>query len=190
MENALNNNAGKIILAKYWWVLAVRGIFALLFGIFAFTVPGITLEVLILFFGVFVFLDGVCSLVSAFHHHPDAGGRGELIVRGICGIAAGLITYFYPGITAIVFLYIIAFWAIVAGIFEAVVAFKLPSKQNGKILLLLSGFLSILFGAFLIFWPLNGIVVIVYVIGVYALMASVTLVSLAFIVRKGISTHK
>jgi uncharacterized membrane protein HdeD (DUF308 family) len=100
------------LLARYWWVLALRGVLAVLFGLFAFFIPGITLLSLVLLFGAYVLLDGIFDLVAATRspsHH------WALVLEGIVGIIAGILTFLWPGITAMVLLYLIAFWAISPG---------------------------------------------------------------------------
>jgi uncharacterized membrane protein HdeD (DUF308 family) len=103
------------LLARYWWALALRGVFAVLFGLLTFFMPGITLVTLVLLFGAYAVLDGIFDLVSAIRspsHH------WALIIEGVVGIVAGILTFVWPAITATVLLYLIAFWAIFTGVLE------------------------------------------------------------------------
>jgi uncharacterized membrane protein HdeD (DUF308 family) len=52
-------------LTRHWWVLAVRGALAILFGVIAFAWPGITVAALVLLWGAYAFVDGVFALVAA-----------------------------------------------------------------------------------------------------------------------------
>lgn len=158
-------------LTRKWWVVALRGILAILFGIVALVYPGVTLVSLVLVFGAYVFLDGVFAIVSAFGHN----GREAVwyVLEGILGIAVGIATFFYPGITAQALVYLIGLWAILTGIFEVVAGFELPLSKDW--LLVLAGAASILFGVLVFFNPGSGALAIVWLIGIYALVFGVTM---------------
>jgi uncharacterized membrane protein HdeD (DUF308 family) len=167
-------------LARYWWVLALRGVLAVLFGLFAFFVPGITLLSLVLLFGAYVLLDGIFDLVAATRspsHH------WALVLEGIVGIIAGILTFFWPGITAMVLLYLIAFWAIFTGVLEIIAGIRLRQVLSDEIWLILMGVLSLLFGLFILIFPSAGALAVVYWIGAYALLFGIMLLALAFRLR-------
>ena len=102
-------------LAQNWWLVLLRGVCAVIFGLLTFVLPGVTLATLILLYGAFVLVDGVTSLIAAIRGGAPAP-RWWLAIVGLLGIAAGLLTFFYPGLTALVLLYFIAFWAIATGV--------------------------------------------------------------------------
>jgi uncharacterized membrane protein HdeD (DUF308 family) len=141
------------LLARRWWALALRGLFAVVFGLLTFFVPGITLMFLVLLFGFYAILDGVFDIVSAIrapgHHWP-------LLVEGIVGIIAGVLTVLWPRITAMVLLYLIAFWAIITGVLEIVAGIRLREVIANELLLILTGFISVLFGILIIVFPGAG----------------------------------
>jgi uncharacterized membrane protein HdeD (DUF308 family) len=132
-------------LAKNWWLLLLRGIAAIIFGLLAFVWPGLTLLTLILFYGAFALVDGVLAIVAAI-----AGGapapRWWLAIVGILGIAAGLLTFLMPGLSALVLLFFIAGWAIATGVFQIIGAIRLRREIDNEWLLILSGVISVLFG--------------------------------------------
>jgi uncharacterized membrane protein HdeD (DUF308 family) len=165
--------------ARHWWVILLRGLFAILFGILAFAYPGLTLASLVMVYGIFVCADG---LVAIF------GGMGNSLwpslLVGLIGVAAGLLTFFYPGITALVLLYFIAAWAIVKGVFEMVIAFKLREVIQGEWALILAGALSVAFGVLVFLFPGAGALSIVWIIGAYALAFGVLLVLVSLKIRK------
>lgn len=170
-------------LARHWWVLALRGALAILFGILAFVLPGITLYVLVLFFGAYALLDGIFALAMAFRF----GSRDErwwpLVIEGVCGIAAGVLTFLWPGITAVALIYLIAAWAILTGILEIAAAIRLRKEIDGEWLLGLTGVLSVLLGIFLMLMPGAGLLAWVWMIGAYALLFGILLLILAFRLR-------
>jgi uncharacterized membrane protein HdeD (DUF308 family) len=168
------------LLARYWWVLALRGVLAILFALFAFFIPGITLLSLVLLFGAYVLLDGIFDLVAATRspsHH------WALVLEGIVGIIAGILTFLWPGITAMVLLYLIAFWAIFTGVLEIIAGIRLRQVLSDEIWLILMGVLSLLFGLFILIFPGAGALAVVYWIGAYALLFGIMLLALAFRLR-------
>ena len=167
----------KQIVAKHWWILLVRGLVAILFGLCAFIYPGLTLASLVLLYGAYCLADGIVALFGG------VGGFWRSLLLGIVGILAGLATFAYPGLTAIVLLYLIAGWAIVRGIFEIVIAIEFRKVLVGEWMLIVAGVVSILFGALLIMNPGAGALSVIWIIGGYALVFGALLVALSFRVK-------
>lgn len=172
------------VLAERWWAVAVRGALAVLFGGIALLWPGITFAALVLVFGAYAFADGVVALVSAFTEARPERRRWPLVLEGLLGIGAGLVTVFYPRITAVVLLAVIAGWAIVGGIFEIVEAVRLRRQIQGEWLLGLAGALSVAFGVLLALFPEAGAVSIVWLLGAYALAFGALFMVLAARLRR------
>jgi uncharacterized membrane protein HdeD (DUF308 family) len=170
-------------LADQWGLLLFRGVIAVLFGIAAFLWPGLTLVALVALFGAYALLDGVAALVIAFQARGGPG-FGSLLAEGIFGIAAAVVTFFYPGITAIALLAVIAAWAILTGVAAIVSAARLRKETSGSWVLALSGILSLVFGGLLIMRPAIGALAVAWMIATYALMAGVTLIVLAIRLRE------
>jgi uncharacterized membrane protein HdeD (DUF308 family) len=168
-------------LSQSWWTLVLRGLAAVLFGILAYIWPDLTFTVLVLLFGAYALWDGVFALVSAFRAQGDR--RWPLILEGLVGIAAGLVTFFWPGAATLAILTIIAAWAIITGVFEIIGAIRLREEIEGEWLLLLSGLLSVLFGIALVVWPVAGLVAVTWMIGFYAIMFGILLMVLGFRLR-------
>jgi uncharacterized membrane protein HdeD (DUF308 family) len=117
-------------LATNWWALLLRGIAAVLFGLAALFWPGLTLFVLIVFFGAYTVVDGVFAIVAGIR--AEGGRRWLLLAEGALGVLAGLIAFFYPGITALILLYVIAAWAIFTGILRVVLAISLRREIENE----------------------------------------------------------
>ena len=132
-------------LAKNWWLLLLRGIAAIVFGLLAFAWPGLTLLTLILFYGAFALVDGVLAVIAAITGGAP-GSRWWLAIVGVLGIAAGLVTFLTPGLTALVLLIFIAAWAIATGVFQIIGAIRLRKEIDNEWLLILGGIISVLFG--------------------------------------------
>ncbi|MBV8678596.1 MAG: HdeD family acid-resistance protein [Planctomycetaceae bacterium] len=172
-----------IVLARNWWALVLRGLFAVLFGIIALAWPGITLGALVLLYGAYALADGVFAIASVMAGRTWGRPWWSLLVEGLVGIAVGIMTFAWPGITALVLLYLIAAWAFVTGIFEIVAAIRLREEIRGEWLLALSGILSVLFGVALVIWPGAGALALIWVIGAYAIAFGVLMIALGFRLR-------
>jgi uncharacterized membrane protein HdeD (DUF308 family) len=173
------------VLARYWWAVVLRGAAAVLFGLMALIWPSITLIALVALFGAYCLVDGVVALATAIFNGPAAAGRRPwLVVEGVAGILAGIVTFAWPGITTLVLLWLIAAWALVTGVMEIVVAVRLRRELQGEWLLILSGALSVLFGILLAVWPASGALALVFLIGVYALVFGAVLVMLGLRLRR------
>jgi uncharacterized membrane protein HdeD (DUF308 family) len=170
-------------LARNWWLILLRGICAVIFGVLTFAWPGVTLAVLVLFYGAFAFADGVLALVAAVMGGQPAP-RWWLAIVGVLGLAAGIVTLVVPGITALVLLYCIAFWAIAIGVMQIVGAIRLRKEIDNEWMLIASGIISVLFGLILIVSPGAGALGVLFVIGVYAVIHGIMLITLAFRLRR------
>jgi uncharacterized membrane protein HdeD (DUF308 family) len=167
-------------LAKNWWALALRGLVAVLFGLLTFFVPGITLITLVMLFGAYALADGLFNVIASFgrvSHH------WVLLIEGVIGVIAGVLTFAWPTITALILLYIIAYWAIFTGILEIVAGIRFRKVVANEWLLLLMGTFSLLFGAYILIAPGAGALAIVLWIGAYALVFGIFLLALAFRLR-------
>lgn len=169
-------------LARTWWLVLVRGIAAIIFGILALIWPGITLLVLVIFFGAYAIVDGIFSIFSAFQQ--GEGSRAWLIISGILGILAGLVAFIWPGITSLALLYVIAFWAIFTGIAEIMDGIRLRKVIDNEWTLILAGALSVAFGVLLLIWPGAGMLSLVWLIAIFAILYGIALVVLSFKVKK------
>lgn len=157
------------LIEKYWWTFVVRGLLAIAFGVIALIWPGITLLALVVLFGVYVTMEGIFSMVTAFNNR---GVRfwWVLLLEGLASIAIGCVAFIWPGITAVVLLIFIALWAILTGVLEIGAAIQLRKQIQGEWILAVSGALSILIGFILLVNPGSGALAVVWLIGLYALV--------------------
>ena len=168
----------------HWWVPLVRGIVAIVFGIFAFAYPFDAVGAFVIVFGAFAFVDGILTIVQALRYaHPDSGRWWTLLVQGIAGLLIGLIAFVLPGLAAATFGLLIAIWAIVTGILEIVTGLRVRRDVAGEVFLIVAGMLSLATGVLLLFFPLGATILFVYVIAAYALVAGVALVTLSLRLR-------
>lgn len=166
-------------LARNWWLLLIRGIFAVLFGLMAFAWPALTLVTLVFLYGAYAFVDGLTAIWFGF-----SSRAWGVLFFGILGVIVGIYTFFYPGVTAIALLYLIAAWAFVRGVFEIVTAIQLRKEISYEWALIVSGLVSIILGIVLVANPRAGALAMVVVIGAFALMFGVMMIVLGFRVRR------
>jgi uncharacterized membrane protein HdeD (DUF308 family) len=143
-------------LTRNWWVVLLRGVAGVAFGIITVMAPGISLAALVLLWGAYAFADGVLALVTAIRRVGEGGRWWLLLLEGLVGIAAGVLTLLIPSITAIALLYLIAAWALVTGALEIAAAIRLRKVISNEWLLALSGVASLIFGVLLIVFPRAG----------------------------------
>jgi uncharacterized membrane protein HdeD (DUF308 family) len=170
-------------LGRHWWLILLRGICAILFGVLAFIWPGLTLLTLVLLYGVFALIDGVLALAAAVMGGAPAP-RWWLAIAGLLGIAAGLLTLFWPGLTAIVLLLFIAAWAITTGVMQIIGAIRMRKEIDNEWFLVAAGILSVLFGIVLALQPGVGALASIFVIGAYAILYGIALVLFALRLRR------
>src|SRR5947207_4963016 len=150
------------VLAHNWWALGLRGLAAVIFGLLAYFWPGLVLPVLVIIFGAYALVDGVFAVIAAVSGSRGRGMRWLVLLEGIAGIAIGIISIIWPGITALALLYFIAAWAIITGIFEIMAAVELRREITNEWFLILSGALSVVFGVLLLLFPGEGALAVVW----------------------------
>ncbi len=172
----------KCCLTRHPWALAVRGAVAILFGLLALLWPEFIAEAFMLVFAVYFLVQGLFALFSAADLRQEAH-RGSLVIQALFGIGAGLALFFFPRVFMLIIIWVIAFWALVSGSLEIGAALHLPSGAGGKWLFLLSGVFSIAIGLALLARPGVGLVAVLWLIGIYAILAGVTRLAVAFRIR-------
>jgi uncharacterized membrane protein HdeD (DUF308 family) len=169
--------------AASWWVLALRGLVAVLFGLAALFWPSLVLVVLIVLFGLYALVDGVLAVIAAFRSSGRGMRRSLLLIEGAIGILFGIFALFWPGLTALTLLYIIAFWVILSGIARIVMAIMLRRDIENEWSMALSGVLSVVLGIILLLLPGAGLLAYTWLIGLLALALGIALIYYAFRVR-------
>jgi len=171
------------MLSRNWWLVALRGVAGILFGLCTLVAPGISLAALVLLYGAYAFTDGLLAIVSAVRRRGAGNRWGLLLVEGLVGIAAGVLTVIWPGITALALLYLIAAWALVTGVLEIAAAIRLRKIISDEWLLALSGVASVAFAVVLMLFPGAGALAVVLWIGAYAFVFGALLIALGLRLR-------
>lgn len=179
-QGAQSTGTGPI--SGLWWIGALRGAFAIIFGIFALVWPGITVGALVLLFGVYAIFDGLVAIFRGFGDRR--AGWGWWVALGVTSIIAGILAFAWPGITVMALLWVVAFYAIVFGIFEIGAGWRLrelPGSDWGWTLA--GGVLAVIFGLLLIIWPGSGIITLIWLVGWYAIIFGIVLIAGSFTFR-------
>jgi len=180
---AATNDAMSAALARNWWLIALRGVLAILFGIVAILLPGPTLAALVLLFAAYMVVDGVLAIVAAVRAARRHERWGWLIFEGIVDLAAAAIAFLFPVATIFAFVLLMGAWAIISGAMLWAAAFRL-NLAHGRWLMAFGGIVSVIWGFLLILWPVIGALVLTWWIGAYALIFGVALLVLAFRLRR------
>jgi uncharacterized membrane protein HdeD (DUF308 family) len=178
------------LLARNWWAVALRGVFAFLFGVIALLLPGVTIGALVLLFAAYMTVDGIFAIVSGIRAASHHQRWGALIIEGVVDLAAGAIAFFWPLATVLAFVFLAAAWAIISGIALLAATFRLH-PAHGRWLMGLGGAVSLIWGVVLFIAPIPGAVALTWWMGVYALFFGGALIALALNLRarRGHFTH-
>jgi uncharacterized membrane protein HdeD (DUF308 family) len=172
---------------RWSWVPIVQGVASILFGIACFTATGSALAALVAVFGIYALLTGVLAVYGAFTMASEHQKWFGLLVEGILSIAAGIIAFRAPGLTAQALLYVIAAWAILRGIVQISTAYAFRDVLPGEWATAVSGVLSIVVGYLLIANPQQGLPALVWVVGIYAILYGVLTLTLGVRLRNLVS---
>ncbi|MEN5113950.1 HdeD family acid-resistance protein [Brevundimonas diminuta] len=172
----------KSALHRSWWLLLLRGIAAVAFGVLTFIWPQISLVSLILVYGIYTLVDGVLALIAAIRGGGFAP-RWWLALGGVISILAAGVAFAWPGLTALVLVYLIGFWSILRGVLEIVGAIRLRNEIANEWSLGAAGALSVIFGLILVFMPGAGALGLLWLIAAWAVLFGLLLIWVAFKVR-------
>ena len=170
-------------LAKNWWLLALRGLFAILFGIVILAWPGLTIEILVIIYGVFALVGGILSIIIGLFSIGKSSNWWVMFLEGILGFIVGGIVLKWPAISLLLLIVIIGLWAIISGIIQIITAIFVRQEIKNEWLMGLSGLISLLFGLVILSWPISSIIVVSWLIGFYALLLGIFLIVFGFQVK-------
>lgn len=170
------------VLAQNWWVVALRGVLGIAFGVIALIWPDITLLSLVLLFSAYMLVDGILAIVSAVRAARSGHRWLLLVAEGLLRIAVGVLAFLWPEITVLAFVIIVAAWSIVSGSMMVAASLRL-NRAYGRGWMGISGFVSVVFGILLIAAPPVGALILTWWIGIYAAVFGVILLVLAFRLR-------
>jgi uncharacterized membrane protein HdeD (DUF308 family) len=167
------------LVRRTWWVFLIGGIASVIFGILAFINPGLALFVLATFFAASILVDGGFNIAGAVQHREKDGWWVMLLI-GILGVLVGGFALLNPPVSMVAFVYLVAFQAIMLGVFIVMLGYKVRQATTREWILYVTGGLSIVFGLLVIVNPLAGSLTIVYLIASWAIVIGALKVFFAF----------
>lgn len=187
-DMAARADAMSALLARNWWAVALRGAAAILFGLLALFMPGLTLAALVLLFAAYALVDGVLDIVAAIR----AARRNErwslLVLEGVVDLAAGAVAFLMPGAALLAFVALVAVWALISGGLMFAASFRL-NREHGRVWLLIGGAASVIWGALLLVYPFSGLLALTWLIGGYSIIFGVSLLILGFRLHQHVAPH-
>jgi len=178
----------KQLLSRFWWLILLRGIVSILFGVIAIAWPGQTLVTIAMMFAAFVFIDGIFEVVHALGHRQEIEHWGLLLMEGVFGIIFGALALQAPELTTaiggVIIVFYIAAWAIITGVIRIAMAVRLCKEIEGEWLLGLGGVVSILFGILMMARPSAGALALLYIVAGWAILVGAIQVAFAFRMRQ------
>jgi uncharacterized membrane protein HdeD (DUF308 family) len=172
-----------VAMGRNSWILSVRGVVAIFFGLYALFMPGRALATLILVFGLCIVLEGVLSIVAAVRVHSHHERSLPIAVEGIVCVLVGLVALLFPDAAALTWLYLVSGFAVVSGILHMAGAIQLRKQFPGEWVLILNGALTTVFGILMILLPLAGLLALIWLIGAYSLFFGALLLAVALRLR-------
>ena len=169
-------------LARNWWALVIRGVIAVAFGLAALVAPGVVAATLVLVFGAYALVDGVFAIIAAVLALGKHERWGLLLLEGVLGIVAGAAAWTFPTLAIVVFITLLAVWAVITGGLALAAAFQLDTR-HGNWIIGLGGLVSILWGVLLWTWPIAGAWVLTIWFGAYALLFGSALIAFGLRLR-------
>jgi uncharacterized membrane protein HdeD (DUF308 family) len=179
--NSILHQAAKMAdeqLKRLRWALGLSGLVSILFAIAILVWPDISLFALVIVFGAYSLVRGVFGLAASLSM-PSVPDRGWLILSSVAGIAVGIIVFIWTEMSALALLYVIGTYAIIFGVLTVAGAFRLPLDDSDRILVTLTGVISVLFGILMFAKPGDGALVLLALIAAYALITGVAELTIA-----------
>ena len=172
------------LVSRTWWVLALQGLCALVFGILALLWPGITLLWLVVLFAAYALIAGAATVVGAVNNRKSEEYWWLLLLLGLISIAAGVIAVLHPDLTALVLVLLMGANAIATGVLDIAMAIRLRKVIRGEWLLILAGLVSIAFGVLVFVFPAAGALALVWLISIYAIASGILLFVVGWRLRR------
>lgn len=176
------------LIARNWGPVLVRGVAALIFGLLVLFAPAISLAVLVLYFGALALVDGFATVAAAVANRRAEQPWAGFLLSGLLGIAVGVVTFLWPGVTALALVYLIAFWAIVLGLGEVAAAIRLRHVISGEWVLVIAGVLSLIFGVLIAIFPSTGALAVLLWIAWFAIVVGILRIIQALRLRDRLNT--
>lgn len=174
-------------LTRNWWMWLIRGIAAIVFGILAWRWPGLTWITIAILFGAYALVDGIFAIVATVRAAGSQQRWWPFLIEGIIGILIAAITFYDVRVTLLALYFTIAAWAFLTGIFEIIAAVQLRKHIANEIWLIVAGLASIAFGVLMLYFPMAGMLAIIWLIAAYAIVFGILMIAFALRLRSHVN---
>jgi uncharacterized membrane protein HdeD (DUF308 family) len=166
-----------------WWLVLLRAVLLVIWGIITLSSPGIALFALVVVFGIYAIMDGVTAVVLGIQARKAEKSWGWIVAQGVISVLAGIVALVWPGLTALSLLFVVAFWAIVLGVSTIAEGIRSRRTDDRWGWTIAKGALDVIFGILLLVWPATGILALLWLVGIFAVAGGIVLAVLAFRIR-------
>jgi len=176
-----------------WWLVLLRGIFAIIFGIIAIVAPAAALTGIAIVVGIYLLVDGITEIVHAVQTRRSDRRWGWLLFQGIVSMLGGLAAIILPGVAGLVgglvVLWTIVIYSLMHGILGIASAAGV-GEAPGRGWAIVAGVVAIVFAVLLaiviLVNPGASVLSLIWVAGIYAIIFGIMLVVAAVKVRRHI----
>jgi uncharacterized membrane protein HdeD (DUF308 family) len=166
-----------------WWLVLLRAVLLVIWGVITLSSPGIALFALVVVFGVYAIMDGVTAVYLGIKARGTEPSWGWIVAQGVISVLAGIVALVWPGLTALSLLFVVAFWAIVLGVSTIAEGIRSRRTDDRWGWTIAKGALDVIFGILLLVWPATGILALLWLVGIFAVAGGIVLAVLAFRIR-------
>lgn len=174
----------KKMMQRYWWTIMLRGVLAIIFAILAIFWTGLTLEILVVLFAIYAIGEGLFAIFSSIDASKHHEKWGWFVLEGVLGVIAGILILSWPGISVVIFVYLIALWALITGLAEILIGATAAINPTAKSMMIIVGVLSLILGVVMLVYPGITVAIMVWLIGLYALIAGIAMIVFSFQIKK------
>lgn len=165
-------------------MLGLNGIIAVVYGLLAIFVPSETLTVVIMYFGILIFIIGIAMLIGVYNNFRKKTAYGMDLLWTLITIIIGSLLIFRTDNVIFIFAILIGCWAILIGIAQLYLMSIVKGSPGGKNVLLVNGLISVVFGIIVLFNPFESAKFLLILSGILAFIIGVIMISLSISLKK------
>ena len=162
-------------LFKNWWLITIKGVFSIVFGILSLMLPKMAVLTILTYFGIVILISGFFLIIGAFSYRKDTPNWNWWLVEGGFDMLVGGLIVIHPLVTAEIFVFVLALWVVVIGIIQIISAVNLKEIMQNWWILLFSGVLSLFLGLLILTHPLRGTLTLVSSMGLFIIIFGILL---------------
>lgn len=169
---------------KNWWILAINGLIAILFGLLLLAFPEAALAAVLFWFGLVLLFCGLVLVALTIRNVRKDKGSVTIILASVATIGLGLVILFQPTQSLKLFLVLVGIWALIIGIIQIVIYFRIRKVVANENILLINALVTLALGAVLFFIPIPFVRFIVILTGIFACLLGLMMVYFSFVLKK------